>query len=131
MIKQGHSQAVYQSSISFNSSKQSALQQGNFKSIPENLGLVDIINMKTVDAKLSLHDNKQKSKTRKRNQISHSKQQHLITESTINEGTGLPFEGLPCILQLREDEVETGIQFRDCAIDYTRCPNHNCIRKLT
>ena len=131
MIKQGHSQAVYQSSISFNSSKQSALQQGNFKSNPENLGLVDIINMKTVDAKLSLHDDKQKSKTRKRNQISHSKQQHLITESTINEGTGLPFEGLPCILQLREDEVETGIQFRDCTIDYTRCPNHNCIRKLT
>jgi len=40
------------------------------------------------------------------------------------------FRGLDCLIELRSVDPFTGIQFRDCLIDYTRCPNHRCIKKL-
>ncbi len=39
-------------------------------------------------------------------------------------------EGLDCLVELRPDDALTGIQFRECLIDYSRCPNQNCIKKL-
>lgn len=39
-------------------------------------------------------------------------------------------EGLDCLVELRPDDALTGIQFRECLIDYTSCPNRNCIKKL-
>lgn len=41
-----------------------------------------------------------------------------------------PFAGLECLVELRADDAATGIQFRECLIDYTRCPNQSCIKKL-
>ncbi len=40
------------------------------------------------------------------------------------------FEGLECLKKIREDDTPTQIQFRDCLIDYTFCPNEKCIKKL-
>ncbi len=40
------------------------------------------------------------------------------------------FEGLECLVELRNDDKATGIQFRDCQVDYTHCPNNLCIKKL-
>ena len=37
---------------------------------------------------------------------------------------------LDCLIEVRPEDSATGIQFRDCLIDYTRCPNHNCVKKL-
>ncbi|MCR9143288.1 MAG: hypothetical protein NXI24_13620 [bacterium] len=38
--------------------------------------------------------------------------------------------GLECLVELRASDPATGIQFRECLIDYTRCPNQSCIKKL-
>lgn len=40
------------------------------------------------------------------------------------------FKGLDCLIELKSEDFLTGIQFRDCLIDYTRCPNSSCIKKL-
>lgn len=37
---------------------------------------------------------------------------------------------LECLIEVRPEDGPTGIQFRDCLIDYTRCPNNRCIKKL-
>ena len=37
---------------------------------------------------------------------------------------------LDCLIEIRPEDVATGVQFRDCLIDYTRCPNRNCVKKL-
>ena len=37
---------------------------------------------------------------------------------------------LDCLVEYQEADTATGIEFRDCAIDYTACPNHKCIKKL-
>ena len=38
---------------------------------------------------------------------------------------------LDCYREFRSDDILTGIQFRDCRIDYTKCPNQLCIKKLS
>lgn len=40
------------------------------------------------------------------------------------------FAGLECLVELRAADPISGIQFRECLIDYTRCPNQYCIKKL-
>jgi len=37
---------------------------------------------------------------------------------------------LDCLIELRPRDERTGIEFRDCIIDYTQCPNKHCIKKL-
>jgi hypothetical protein len=37
---------------------------------------------------------------------------------------------LSCLIELRGEDALTGVQFRDCIIDYTRCPNARCVKKL-
>ncbi len=37
---------------------------------------------------------------------------------------------LDCLIEYRGEDLSTGVQFRDCLIDYTRCPNALCIKKL-
>ncbi|MEQ9365085.1 MAG: hypothetical protein RIF32_12615 [Leptospirales bacterium] len=51
-----------------------------------------------------------------------------IQEYPSNQTTS--FSGLECLVELRADDAATGIQFRECLIDYTRCPNQSCIKKL-
>ncbi len=40
------------------------------------------------------------------------------------------FEGLECSIELHPDDALTGLQFRDCLIDYIHCPNRRCIKKM-
>lgn len=40
------------------------------------------------------------------------------------------FTLLDCLVELRPEDTLSGVQFRDCAIDYTACPNQRCIKKL-
>jgi hypothetical protein len=41
------------------------------------------------------------------------------------------FSPLSCYIEYKKEDPSTGVQFRDCVIDYTRCPNQRCIKKLT
>ncbi len=43
---------------------------------------------------------------------------------------GIQEDFYPCSSILRETDEATGIQFLNCEIDYTRCTNTRCIRKL-
>ena len=52
----------------------------------------------------------------------------LADYSTLTPQAG--FSGLECLVELRAEDAATGIQFRECLIDYTRCPNAQCIKKL-
>ncbi|WCL48288.1 hypothetical protein [Leptospira sp. GIMC2001] len=36
-----------------------------------------------------------------------------------------------CYIEYRAKDPKTGVEFRDCVVDYTRCPNQKCIKKLT
>lgn len=53
---------------------------------------------------------------------------NVATSLSTNSSGG--FAGLECLVELRADDAATGIQFRECLIDYTRCPNKQCIKKL-
>ena len=48
-------------------------------------------------------------------------------KSTSEEGM---FQGLACLVELKEQDPLTKIQYRDCLIDYHSCPNSLCIKKL-
>ncbi|HNJ02865.1 MAG TPA: hypothetical protein PLW55_01405 [Leptospiraceae bacterium] len=37
---------------------------------------------------------------------------------------------LECLVEYRGEDDRTGIQFRDCIVDYTACQNQTCIKKL-
>lgn len=37
---------------------------------------------------------------------------------------------LDCLVEYQETDASTGIEFRDCVIDHTACPNQRCIKKL-
>ena len=52
------------------------------------------------------------------------------TYNVATSNTSGDFASLECLAELRADDAATGIQFRECLIDYTRCPNKNCIKKL-
>ncbi|MCC5813171.1 MAG: hypothetical protein JJT78_00315 [Leptospira sp.] len=41
------------------------------------------------------------------------------------------FEPYSCYIEYKAVDVLSGVQFRDCVVDYTRCPNKRCIKKLT
>jgi len=46
-------------------------------------------------------------------------------------GTGAySYAPYSCFISYKTKEEKTGIEFRDCVVDYTKCPNHNCIKKL-
>ena len=50
-----------------------------------------------------------------------------------NKLEGLPaekFADMACRVEHRSADGATGIEFRDCNIDYTGCPNRKCIKKL-
>lgn len=40
------------------------------------------------------------------------------------------FSPYSCFIEYKPADPVTGIQFRDCVIDYTRCSNQKCIKKL-
>ncbi|AAN48684.1 MULTISPECIES: hypothetical protein [Leptospira] len=41
------------------------------------------------------------------------------------------FSPYSCFIEYKPADPITGIQYRDCVIDYTRCSNQKCIKKLT
>lgn len=41
------------------------------------------------------------------------------------------FEPYSCYIEYKSTDKLSGVQFRDCVVDYTRCPNKKCIKKLT
>lgn len=41
------------------------------------------------------------------------------------------FEPYSCYIEYKAQETRTGIEYRDCVVDYTRCLNKRCIKKLT
>ena len=41
------------------------------------------------------------------------------------------FGALECQHSLRAPDQRSDILFRDCSIDYVRCPQRNCIKNLT
>ncbi len=61
-------------------------------------------------------------------QLIRSRTTEAETKPTAGE-TAL-FEDLECLVELRSSDKATGVQYRDCLIDYTTCPNRNCIKKL-
>ncbi|TGK09979.1 hypothetical protein EHO60_11505 [Leptospira fletcheri] len=40
------------------------------------------------------------------------------------------FSPYACFIEYKSKDERTGIEYRDCVIDYTRCPNNRCIKKL-
>jgi hypothetical protein len=41
------------------------------------------------------------------------------------------FEPYSCYIEYKPQDEMTGIEYRDCVVDYTRCSNKRCIKKLT
>lgn len=39
-------------------------------------------------------------------------------------------ETLHCLVEYRDPDPKTGVEFRNCRIDYILCPNQKCIKKL-
>lgn len=37
---------------------------------------------------------------------------------------------LDCLAELRAPDLVTGVQFRECRVDYTQCPNDRCVKRL-
>ena len=40
------------------------------------------------------------------------------------------FAPYSCFIEYREKDRKTNIEYKDCVIDYTRCSNQKCIKKL-
>ena len=56
-----------------------------------------------------------------------------LTENIKNRALGLDkfsFSPYHCFIEYKFSDSESKIEYRDCIIDYTRCPNVNCIKKL-
>ncbi|MCB1326581.1 MAG: hypothetical protein H7A21_04535 [Spirochaetales bacterium] len=53
-----------------------------------------------------------------------------VREGQAVFSTALREEELQCLVVLRPGDGPSGIEFRDCLVDYTTCPNRNCIKKL-
>ena len=56
-----------------------------------------------------------------------------LSESIKNRALGLEqfsFHPYHCFIEYKFRDQDSSIEYRDCIIDYTRCPNRNCIKKL-
>lgn len=56
-----------------------------------------------------------------------------VLESIRNRALGLStfnFTPYSCFIEYKSLDPNTGIEYRDCIVDYTRCPNQRCIKKL-
>ena len=59
--------------------------------------------------------------------------QSKISEFIKNRALGLEnysFYPYHCFIEYKFKDQNSGIEYRDCIIDYTRCTNQNCIKKL-
>ncbi|TGN20123.1 hypothetical protein [Leptospira idonii] len=59
--------------------------------------------------------------------------QSSVLESIRDRALGLKsfnFQPYSCFIEYKSREEKTGIEYRDCVVDYSRCPNQNCIKKL-
>ena len=45
----------------------------------------------------------------------------------IGNHSFLPYH---CFIEYKKKDEATGIEYRDCTVDYSRCSNKNCIKKL-
>ena len=59
-----------------------------------------------------------------------SKNRTILSEPVLLQEKYEDFGTLECYIRWKPDDAMTGVQFRDCLIDYTCCPNHKCIKKL-
>ncbi|MCG6145202.1 hypothetical protein [Leptospira bandrabouensis] len=56
-----------------------------------------------------------------------------VYESIRNRALGLSsydFQPYSCFIEYKSKDENTGIEYRDCIVDYTRCSNSRCIKKL-
>ncbi len=56
-----------------------------------------------------------------------------IYEKIRNRALGqdaFDFSPFACYIEYKEADSGSGLQYRDCTIDYTRCLNSKCIKKL-
>ncbi|MDZ4725797.1 MAG: hypothetical protein SH817_06555 [Leptospira sp.] len=59
--------------------------------------------------------------------------QNTVLASIRDRALGLHsfnFQPYSCFIEYKSRDQKTGIEYRDCIVDYTRCPNQNCIKKL-
>ncbi|TGL58247.1 hypothetical protein EHQ58_12815 [Leptospira ognonensis] len=59
--------------------------------------------------------------------------QNSVLESIRDRALGLRsfnYEPYSCFIEYKVKDRKTGVEYRDCIVDYTRCQNHNCIKKL-
>lgn len=59
--------------------------------------------------------------------------QNSVLESIRDRALGLRsfnFQPYSCFIEYKSKDEKTGVEFRDCVVDYTRCQNQNCIKKL-
>ena len=45
----------------------------------------------------------------------------------IGNHSFLPYH---CFIEYKKKDEVTGIEYRDCTVDHSRCSNQNCIKKL-
>ncbi|MDF3820218.1 hypothetical protein P3G55_09920 [Leptospira sp. 96542] len=56
-----------------------------------------------------------------------------VSKSIRDRALGLRshnYQPYSCFIEYKSKDQNTGIEYRDCVVDYTRCPNMNCIKKL-
>ncbi|XDD47729.1 hypothetical protein AB3N60_06525 [Leptospira sp. WS39.C2] len=56
-----------------------------------------------------------------------------VYESIRNRALGLSsfnFQPYSCFIEYKSKDTNTGIEYRDCTVDYSRCPHSRCIKKL-
>lgn len=65
-------------------------------------------------------------KRKKEEELSRNK-----AEEAAKAGKSSNSDLLECLVELKDEDPLTQIQYRDCLIDYTSCPNSHCIKNLT
>ncbi|MCW7464174.1 hypothetical protein [Leptospira levettii] len=56
-----------------------------------------------------------------------------VYESIRNRALGLSsfnFQPYSCFIEYKTKDANTGIEYRDCTVDYSRCLHSRCIKKL-
>lgn len=74
--------------------------------------------MSMLDYKIKVYDEKEES----------------LSEKIRNRALGqqqFDFSPYSCYIEYKPTDKDTRIEFRDCVIDYSRCKNSRCIKKLT
>lgn len=74
--------------------------------------------MSMLDAKVKVYDEKEES-------LSEKIRNRALSQHQFD------FSPYSCYIEYKASDKDTRIEFRDCVIDYSRCKNSRCIKKLT